>query len=160
VDEPKIVNLPAYRVVKARYKGPPPPDAAFLEHWDRFNAWTERHNVKSVYDDVWAIGFQPPTERATTSMYRMELLVYDACVPVSSDFVLPDDEGLELDDLPGGRFVLTRGIIREFPLLYQESRHFAMNQGLAIERGGIERYLPHPDDSEVHLVDAGYRIHD
>lgn len=94
-------------------------------------------------------------------MYRMETLVYDACVPVGAGFVLPaGDDGMELDNLPGGRFVLCRGIIREFPFLYDESRRYAMQRGLALERGGIERYLPHPPDSEVHPVDAGYRIHD
>jgi hypothetical protein len=160
MDEPRIIELPAYHVVKLRYEGPPPPNRTFLEHWDRFNAWTEQHAVNSVYDDVWAIGFQPPVLGATPSMYRGEPLVYDACFPVGPDFALPEDDGFEIDDLPSGRFVLTQGIIREFPLLYQESRHYAMNQGLAIERGGIELYLPHPDDSEVHPVDAGYRIHD
>jgi DNA gyrase inhibitor GyrI len=160
MDEARVVELPWYRVVKLRYEGPPPPSPAFLEHWDRFNAWTERHNVKSVHDDVWAIGYQPPLLRATRSMYRMESLVYDACVPVGGDFVLPEGEGFEMDQLPGGRYVLCRGIIREFPLLYQEARQYAMQRGLAVERGGIERYLPHPPESEVHPVDAGYRIHE
>ena len=160
MDEPRIVELPPYRVVALRYEGPPPPDARFFELWDRFNAWASARQVKSVVEGVWAFGYMPPLPGATTLIYHASTIVYDVCVPVGRDFSEPDDEGFKLCDLPGGRFILCAGDIQEFPFLYRASRRYAMNHGLPIERGGVERYLPHAEDSDLHPVEAGYRIHD
>ena len=68
--------------------------------------------------------------------------------------------GLELGDIPGGRFVLCAGPITELPLLLQAARRYAMSHGIAIERGRIEVYLPETDDAGVTVVDVGFRIHD
>ena len=154
MEEARIVELPAYHVVRLRYEGASPPAPGFFAHWDRFNDWAAQQEVKSPIDDVWAIGYAPPGPVGS------QLFVYDACIPVAPDVRPVGLPGLELGDLPGGRFVLCAGIIREFPALLYAAKRYAMAHGLAIERGYIELYRPHPDDAEVHPVDAGYRIHD
>jgi hypothetical protein len=108
--------------------------------------------VQSTVEDLWAVGYAPPGPVASPT------LVYYSCVPATHDFVPEGLPGLELGDLPGGRFVLCAGLIQEFPVLFQAAKRYAMSHGLAIERGYIEIYRPHPDDPDIHLVDAGYRV--
>ncbi len=155
MEEPRVVALPAYHVVKLRYRGPPPEAPEFLEHWRRFNEWAEAH-AKSPVEDVWAIGYASPGPVASP------VIDYDSCVPVPEGFVIEDGPpGLELASLPGGRFVLCAGEIKEdFQLLLRAAQRYAMSHGLAIERGWIDIYRPHPGDADVHPVDVGYRIHD
>jgi hypothetical protein len=154
VEEPRVVELEACRVVKLRYEGAPPPDPAFFAPWDRFNEWAAEHDVKSNRDGVWAIGYAPPGRMAS------ERIEYDACIPMDEAFAPAGLEGLDLGVTPGGRYVLCAGDIMEMPLLLRAAKRYAMAQGLAIERGWIELYLPHAEDSEEHPVGAGYRIHD
>ena len=154
MDEPRIVELPPYRVVRLRYEGPPPPNEAFSALWRRLDAWAEERGVKGASGDVWAIGYAPPGRIAAAG------LVYDACLPVTED-ISPDGlPGLTIGEVPGGRFVLSAGDLEELPLLLRASRRYAMSHGIAVERGHIERYLAHPDDPGHHPVEAGYRIHD
>lgn len=154
MEEPRVVELSAYRVVKLRYEGPPPPDAAFFEHWRRFRELTDRLAIGSAVEDVEAIGYAPPFAYA-----GRDSVVYDACVPVAPDFA-GELDGLELGDVPGGRYVLCAGPVTELPLLLQRAKRYAMAHGLAIERGWIELYRPLRDGVDVVDVDVGYRIHD
>ncbi len=153
MEEPRIVQLPAYRVVKLRYRGPPPPAPAFLEHWRRFTNLAALFKVASQVEGVQAIGYAPP------ELLSDDLLVYDSCFPIADDYA---NEGTELEvaSLPGGRFVLCAGPIVDLPDLLQAAKRFAMSQGLAIERGRIELYRPLPPGAEVTPVDVGYRLHD
>jgi DNA gyrase inhibitor GyrI len=154
MDEPRIVELPPYRVVRLRYEGPPPPNDAFSALWRRLDAWAEGRGLKGASSGVWAIGYAPPGRIAAAD------LVYDACIPVEGDVSTEGLPGLELAGVPGGRFVLCNGDLDEMPALLRAARRFAMSHGLPIERGHIERYLAHPDDPHRHPVEAGHRIHD
>jgi DNA gyrase inhibitor GyrI len=154
MEEPRIVQLPAYRVVKLRYQGPPPPAREFLDHWRLFMSLAERAGVRSQAARVQAIGYAPPLLGA------YDVLVYDSCLPVADDFDATPLVELDVGVVPGGRYVLCAGPVTELPDLLQEAKRYAMAHGLAIERGRIEIYRPiAPGDSETP-VDVGYRIHD
>lgn len=153
MEEPRLVELPGYRVVKLRYEGPPP-DRGFVEHWKRFNALAERLSVRSCVDDIQAIGYAPPGVAAS------RVFVYDTCIPVAPDFSPNENAKLELGGVPGGRFVLCAGMITELPSLLQAAKRYATAYGLAFERGQIELYHPISEDEEVARVDVGVRIHD
>lgn len=152
--EPRLVDCPSYLVVKLRYVGPPPPSDAFLQHWQRFNIVINRLQLFSRVPEIQAIGYAPP------DITPSDVLVYDACLPVGDDFAGDLDDGLELADVPGGRYVLCAGPISELPLLLEDARRYAMSHGHAIERGRIELYRPIPPDADLTPVDVGYRVHD
>jgi hypothetical protein len=154
VEPPRVVDLPSYRVLKLRYLGAPPPDPAFLEHWQRFRDLTDRLRVASSVPAIQAIGYAPPV------LARSDELVYDACLPIARELSAEELGELELGDLPGGRYVLCVGPITELPLLLQQAKRYAMAHGLAIERGRIEIYRPAPPGEEVTPVEVGYRVHD
>ena len=153
MEEPRVVELPSYRVVKLRYMGPPPPSAAFLEHWQRFTELAARCQVASEIEDVQAIGYAPP------ELLANDLLVYDSCYPVAVEYTNEALDGLELGVVPGGDYALCAGPIVDLPLLLQAAKRFAMTRGIAIERGRIELYRPLPRGADVTPVDVGYRVH-
>lgn len=152
MDEPSVADLPSYHVVRLRYEGQRPPSEAYFDHWRRLNAWAVAEAVESSVDGVLAIGYEPP------GVLHGNYVLY-ACIPVTEDFKPSGLEGLELAWLPGGRYILTAGLLAELPLLHRESRRYAASHGLAVERGGIELYRPRSPDSNVQAVDAGVRIH-
>ncbi len=154
MEEPRIVELPAYRVVKIRYEGPRPPAPEFFAHWRLTNRWAADHGIVGAIHDIVMIGYEPPGVAGGGRFF-----VYDACIPVGEGMTLPDGRA-ELAWTPGGRFVMCSGELRELLYLYREARRYAAAHGLAIERGGIELYRSHPLDPRGYLVDAGCRIHD
>lgn len=163
MDEPRLVDLPAYRVVKRRYEGPRPPADAFFAHWRALHRWAAGHGIASAAPGIVMIGYEPPGQAGGRTF------AYDACIPVAEDFALPE---LEADDVgavreppvlgrtPGGRYVLCAGELSELPYLLREARRFANARGLATERGGIEIYRPHPADPDSFRLDVGCRLHD
>jgi hypothetical protein len=153
MEEPRVVELPAYHVVKLRYEGPPPPDQRFFDHWRRFRELTERLGLSSQAEGVEAIGYAPPL------LLPPDVLVYDACLPVEPGFDRRGLGELEVSDVPGGRYVLCAGPVTELPVLLQAAKRYAMSRGLPIERGRIEIYRPLLEGADVTPVAAGYRVH-
>jgi hypothetical protein len=153
MDKARIVELPSYHVVKLRYEGRPPPDPALVEHWKRFNHLVSRSKLRSHVDDLQSIGYAPPIP------YAGQPFVYETCLPVAPDFAAEGLDELEVGEVPGGRFVLSAGLITELPALLAAARRYAMSHGLAIERGRIELYRPIPPGTDITPVHVGYRIH-
>ncbi len=154
MDEPRLVDLPAYRVVKRRYGGPRPPSDAFFAHWRAFHRWAAGHGIASAAPGIVMIGHEPPGQAGGRDF------AYDACIPITDDNTPPIDDGVEAGWTPGGRYVLCAGDLTELPYLLREARRFAAAQGLAVERGGIEIYRPHPTDPDSFRLDVGCRLHD
>jgi hypothetical protein len=152
MDPPRVLQLPAYRVVQMPYTGGRPPAAAFFDHWRRFQGWCARRGLRSVLSDVALIGYEPPGRPGARAF------LYQVCVPVTEAYQ-PDDEAAAIASIPGGSYVLCRGELPETPRLFRAARSYAAQQGLAVERGGIEILRPVPDNPEWLVVDAGCRVH-
>lgn len=95
----QILTLPAYRVAYMRHVGPYGA-GGIPALWARFRQWmatrdlAERDHLRIGigHDDAWVT----PPERCR----------YDACVEVTADFAA--DRHVNLVDLPGGRYAVTR----------------------------------------------------
>lgn len=154
MEEPRVVHLPPYRVVRMVYRGARPPAPEFFAHWRALNGWIADRGIRSALADVEMIGFEPPGGVPTPGRFE-----YEACIPVNDD-IAAGDEAVSIGWTPGGDFVLCRGELREYPELYKASRRYAVAHGLAMDRGGIEFYRPHPTDPNSFLLDIGVHLHD
>lgn len=152
--EPRVVELPEYRVAKLRYAGPHPPAEEFLDHWRLFMGLAAQLELSSQIEGVQAIGYAPPV------LVSRDVLVYDSCLPLATDFDATGIVQLDIGVVPGGRYVLCSGPVTEVPELLAAAKRYAMAHGLAIERGRIEVYRPLREGTEETPVDAGYRVHD
>ncbi len=155
MDEARLVRLPPYRVVRLPYRGPRPPAGEFFAHWRALHRWAAERGVRSVLPDVEMIGYEPPGGVPTPGRFE-----YEACLPIGEDAEPPPlDDGVSIGWTPGGEYVLCTGELREFPELYRAARRYAVARGLAMERGGIEFYRPHPADENSFLMDIGVHLH-
>lgn len=153
MEEPRLVTRPPIRVLRRWYRGERPPAPAFFAHWRNLNAWARAAGIESSIDGVAMVGYEPPGGPGVHDF------VYAACLPVTAGTDAPDDT-VDAGELPGGRFVLCAGDLTELPELYKAAKRYAVAQGLAFERGGIEIFRPDPANPATYRVEAGCRIHD